>query len=268
MPQKVSVITINYNMADNLAHTIESVASQSYPNLEYIVIDGGSQDASVKVIGRFQDKITTWVSEPDKGRYDAMNKGVAAATGEWIIFMNAGDLFHDTEVISDVFAQSRDDVDLLYGHARRVYPQEGLEQVVLAGPVSLLPIAMNCCHQSLFTRRTILRDRPFDTSLVIAADAEFMIWSKVSGLRFKLADRIVCIFSAGGISDKDRMRSLREQWKILRRHRQITPTRLVKFSSNALIAVTGGFFRRLLPPKVAGPLLRVKWALRLRHRPK
>ena len=91
---KVSVITISYNAVSVIEDTIQSVLNQSYKDIEYIIIDGGSTDGTVDIIKKYQDKINYWVSEPDNGIYDAMNKGIDKATGEWINFMNAGDYFH------------------------------------------------------------------------------------------------------------------------------------------------------------------------------
>ena len=91
----ISIITVSFNAVSTIEKTILSVINQTYPNIEYIIIDGGSTDGSVDVIKKYSDKITYWISEPDKGIYDAMNKGIAIATGEWINFMNAGDILYN-----------------------------------------------------------------------------------------------------------------------------------------------------------------------------
>ena len=95
----ISIVTVSYNAVLTIEQTILSVINQTYPNVEYIIIDGGSTDGTVDIIKKYEDKIAYWVSEPDKGIYDAMNKGVVVATGEWINFMNAGDIFTDGDVI-------------------------------------------------------------------------------------------------------------------------------------------------------------------------
>lgn len=100
---KISIITICFNAATDLENTIASVRSQKYKDYEYIVVDGGSKDATLAVINDNSDKITKWVSEPDKGIYDAMNKGIKMASGEWVIMMNAGDVFADSQVLQNVF---------------------------------------------------------------------------------------------------------------------------------------------------------------------
>ena len=104
MQPKISIITICYNAAEDLARTIDSVRHQTFKNYEYIVVDGRSKDNTQSIINNNLDVITKWVSEPDHGIYDAMNKGIRMADGEWLIMMNAGDVFANPEVLTNVFA--------------------------------------------------------------------------------------------------------------------------------------------------------------------
>ena len=100
---KFSIITINYNNCEGLRRTIESVVNQTCHDFEYIIIDGGSTDGSVDVIKQYADQIDYWVSEPDKGIYNAMNKGVAVAKGEYCLFLNSGDSLHNNSALAKVF---------------------------------------------------------------------------------------------------------------------------------------------------------------------
>lgn len=112
----ISIITICYNAASDLEKTIKSVAAQKFKDFEYIVIDGKSKDSTLNVIKQNEDVITKWVSEPDKGIYDAMNKGICMAEGDWLIMMNAGDVFADSEVLTNVFKNPiSDEISFLYG---------------------------------------------------------------------------------------------------------------------------------------------------------
>lgn len=112
----ISIITICYNAASDLEKTIKSVAAQKFKDFEYIVIDGQSKDSTLDIIKRNEDVISKWVSEPDKGIYDAMNKGIRMAEGDWLIMMNAGDVFADSEVLANVFKNPiSDEISFLYG---------------------------------------------------------------------------------------------------------------------------------------------------------
>lgn len=255
---KISVVTVTYNNAAELRATIQSVLAQTYPDLEYIVIDGASKDNSAQIIRSYQDRIAHWVSERDTGRYDAMNKGAAAATGEWVLFMNAGDAFHDTEVVADMFQQSHDEADLLYGDVLRRYPQEGIERFVRAGSADALPLHMPCCHQSLFARRSLLAQHPFMAQFPISADHEFLLWAKDNGARFKRVDRVVSIFAKGGASDLERMPGLKEMLAIMRLHRALTPGRALKFASFFLRSLVGPLAKQMLPTSMTRWLLQRK----------
>ena len=103
---KISVVTICFNAQEDLLKTIDSVKSLEYSNLEYIIVDGGSSDNTKSIIAQHQQFVSKWVSEPDNGIYDAMNKGILMCTGEWVIFMNAGDVFHSKIVLNEVFSTS------------------------------------------------------------------------------------------------------------------------------------------------------------------
>ena len=111
---KVSIITVCFNAKEMLMTTLEDIRKQKYDNLEYIVIDGKSSDGTLDLVNNDQDIISKIVSEPDKGIYDAMNKGINIATGEWVIFMNAGDTFANENILTRVFKED-DDADVIYG---------------------------------------------------------------------------------------------------------------------------------------------------------
>jgi putative colanic acid biosynthesis glycosyltransferase len=256
-PPKVSVVTVNLNMRRGLKGTIESVIAQNYPNLEYLVIDGGSQDGSTDLIRQYAYKIDYWVSEPDRNLYDAMNKGARAATGEWVIYMNSGDRFHDENAVSDVFRDPHLDADLIYGHALISYEREEVQRLVLAQSPSVLPLRMNCSHQSLFTRRSIVLDSPFSLGLM-AADYEFLVRMHVEGKRFKMIDRIVGVNANGGMSDRNRLRSLSQRFRIAVRYRLMTPRWALCYAGMAASAVLGLWIKCVLPRPLTGWILRHK----------
>src|SRR3954464_9610011 len=219
---KLSVVTVNRDMAAGLAATLDSALAQDYRDFEIIVIDGASRDGSQGVIAQRAARLAYWVSEPDSSLYEAMNKGVAAAKGEWVLFMNAGDRFAAPDVLSRVFAGAHDRADIIYGDHIRHYPEAGIERLVPAEPASVMPRRMPCSHQSLFMRRALLLAHPFDTTL-LAADYEVLLAAYAQGRRFERIGCVVARTQMGGRSDTRRLQSLRERQAILRRHRLMTP---------------------------------------------
>ncbi len=196
---KVTVITVTYNAAVYIEQTIKSVAEQNYPNLEYIIIDGGSNDGTVDIIKKYQQFVTYWISEPDKGIYDAMNKGIDQATGKWINFMNAGDSFFEKGTVKKVIESTNIDVALIGGDAylidgdyKRYDHREGLSAIFNGMP---------CSHQTLFTSTAIMKNYQFDLNFRISADYDFVLKCHIHGYKFKFLDFPIANYLLGGISD-------------------------------------------------------------------
>jgi len=255
---KVSVVTVNFNMADQIAGTLDSVLGQDYPNFESIVIDGASTDGSQKVIAAYGDQLAYWTSEQDRNLYDGMNKGVRAATGDWVLFMNSGDRFADSHVLSAMFAEDHADADALYGHHMRRYPKQGIERVIHAETPHVLPLRMHCSHQSLFMRREILLERPFSLRL-LAADYEAILTAYVAGRRFKRVDCVVAVASVGGRSDNNRLTILWQRISILRRHGLMNFKTALHYAGLISWVLLASPVKRALPKSLV--------AYFLRHRP-
>ncbi len=253
----VSIVTVNRNMKEGLAATLKSVLEQDYPALEVLVIDGGSTDGSRDVIAAHAARLAYWVSEPDESLYDAMNKGVAAAKGEWVLFMNAGDLFASAHALSDLFPDDHGDADLVYGDHLRRYPGSGIERLVRAEEVGVLPRRMPCSHQALAVRRGLLSAHPFDLSLLVA-DYAFLIAAHRAGKRFKRMDCVVARIEMGGRSDTARLRSLRERVGILRRHGLLNLPLQLHYHRLVLRALLSLAVRKLLPRSLTNWILRHK----------
>lgn len=199
---KISVVTVSYNAIGTIENTIISVINQTYDEIEYIIIDGGSQDGTVDLIKKYGDRITFWVSEPDKGIYDAMNKALLYATGEWIIFMNAGDLFYDNSVIGRVFGDNTilNDINVVYGSTKS-HMFFG-NYIIKPASHHLLPICMPFCHQSIFVRTTVMKKYGFDTTIKLIADRKFLldIYRNYPNSFFRV-DTIISIYDAiSGVS--------------------------------------------------------------------
>lgn len=171
MNDKITVVTVCYNSASIIEETIMSVINQTYDEIEYIIVDGLSNDGTIDVINKYKDSISTFVSERDKGVYDAMNKSIELATGDWIIFMNAGDRFSRNTLISDIFNNKNysDKIAVIFGNPIIVYPNA--KYIRNDKPTGNGYIAVN--HQCAFTRRNTLIRYKFNTAFKIAADADF-----------------------------------------------------------------------------------------------
>ena len=252
---RISVITVNRDMAPGLASTLESVLAQDYPNFEAIVIDGGSRDSSRAIIEAHASRLAYWVSESDRSLYDAMNKGVAAAKGDWVLFMNAGDRFAAPDVLSRMAAGNLDHADLVYGHHVRRYPVQGIERLVRAEPPQVLPRRMPCSHQSLLMRRELLVTHPFKIGL-LAADYEVILSAYAAGRRFAQVDCVIAATEMGGRSDSRRLRSLSERMSILCALGLMTPGLALYYRGLMLRAVVAGALKAVLPRSFTARILR------------
>lgn len=169
---KLSIITINYNNREGLEKTIQSVVAQTYKEYEYIVIDGGSNDGSVDVIKKYEGYLTYWVSEPDKGIYNAMNKGTRVATGEYCQYLNSGDSLIHENVLKEIFSQNPT-TDIFSSNSIWL-PSKKLVQAPEDVTLDyLLNVGMN--HQATFIKREILNQYPYDESLKIVGDYKFFL---------------------------------------------------------------------------------------------
>ena len=173
-----SIITINYNGLEGLKQSMTSVLNQTYENYEYIVIDGGSTDGSAHYIEEHSDRLDYWISEKDKGIYNAMNKGVAKATGDYVYFLNSGDYFMFSEVLSLVQKKLvNNPTDILVTGVLKSDPDTGAYEIDVPQNVDKLSLfSKMICHQVLFVKKTIFDNLgDFDESYVIKADYEWLL---------------------------------------------------------------------------------------------
>lgn len=199
---KLSIITINYNNCAGLQKTIDSVVAQTWRDFEWIIIDGGSTDGSKELIEKYQEHFTYWCSEPDKGVYDAMNKGIIKAKGEYLNFMNSGDYFYNIHTIENVFSHELT-ADLIYGDWIKVYPEHEEKRQVPKANFNLTVFFENECHQAMFIKSEILKERGYDINYPIWADWKRWIELSLEGRKFQYVPVTVCRFAAGGFGDKD-----------------------------------------------------------------
>jgi glycosyltransferase involved in cell wall biosynthesis len=208
---KVTVVTIVYNDAANILRTLNSVFEQSSRDYEFLVIDGCSSDGTGELLRALTDKIDKLYIEPDDGIYDAMEKAVDRAAGDWIIFMNSGDVFDDTDVIAR-FLAAEPEADLAYGAV--YYWGPAGDHFRPTRPLGELWKGMVFSHQALFTRREVLREFGFNRALGIASDYALIVRCERAGLKFYDIGFVVAHCQGGGKSDVSFYRSISERFMI------------------------------------------------------
>ncbi|MGM9733136.1 MAG: glycosyltransferase family 2 protein [Prevotella sp.] len=213
---KFTVITINYNNADGLRQTIESVVGQTYGGYEYVIIDGDSTDGSVDVIRKYKANITYWVSEKDGGIYNAMNKGVKAAHGEYLIFMNSGDFFYDNNVLSDVCINIHDE-DIIIGNVLASDTRTIISPPPLNGNLTMYHLYSGAIpHQGSFVKLALQQRHPFDETLKIAADWKFFLQSIIfDNCSVKYINVNVALYDTSGLSSQNPLAMREEKEKVL-----------------------------------------------------
>ncbi|UKT63250.1 glycosyltransferase family 2 protein [Pedobacter mucosus] len=192
---KISILIVVYNAVEHLEQSLLSVIKQAYSNVELIVIDGNSTDGTVDIIRRYSDKIGYWVSEPDNGIYDAMNKAVDKATGDWIYFLGAGDIL--LNVLDKVIDNFKDVNTVYYGD---VYRTDLLK--VFNGRFSMFRSArMSICHQAIFYPNEAIKKHKFNTKYKVQADHNLnMVIQGDLAYKFEYFSAVVCIYEGGGFS--------------------------------------------------------------------
>jgi glycosyltransferase involved in cell wall biosynthesis len=214
---KISVITVVYNAADTIAKTLVSVRGQTYKNIEFIVIDGGSDDSTLSQIKEFDDIVSVQVSESDDGIYDAMNKGAGYATGEYITFLNAGDYYHSDDCLSEIFCDTGVlSYDVVYGS--NYYFKNNKLFLQKPRPLADFYKGMPFNHQSVFVKSDLVKRYPFKHEVYrIQCEYQFLLNLYLSGAIFHEVDTIVAVYEAGGFSDMNFLERSLERWLIVKR---------------------------------------------------
>lgn len=208
---KISIVTIAYNCENEIEETILSVINQQYDNKEYLIIDGASKDGTMDVVNKYRDKIDVIISEPDKGRSDAFNKGIAHATGDYIVMMNAGDLLADDAL--DKFARNYEPgYDVIKGNTIRWNEKTGfksIEHPVIEYPE--IPFNFLVCHQSTYISKSAYeRFGGYGIDYKIVMDFELMLRFARHNAKFMKINENLAVFRMGGISQTSSKRRIKE----------------------------------------------------------
>lgn len=227
---RFSIITVTYNAERVLEDTIQSVIAQNYKNIEYILIDGASTDATPDIIRKYREHIHILISEPDKGLYDAMNKGIKAATGDYLCFLNAGDSLHEDDTIQ-LMVKSIENAhtptqtvqlpDILYGQTAIVdNKRHFLHMRRLSAPETLtwksFKQGMLVCHQAFFANRSIVE--PYDLQYRFSSDFDWCIRLMKKARRLHNTHLTIIDYLDEGMTTQNRKASLRERFFIMAKH--------------------------------------------------
>lgn len=202
---KISIIVPTFNAEKYIKETLESVFKQSFREWECLIIDGLSQDKTEEVVDKYKsDDRIKFFSEKDNGIYDAMNRGVLKATGDYCIFLGAGDIFYNNDVLTNVVSYlEKKKSDVCCGYVKTI--KDGIEGEIRVKPnyimycVRFIPV----CHQSVFAKTELLKKRPFDTTFKIGADQDWIMCMKKRGMRFSYIDLPIAYYSLEGISSSN-----------------------------------------------------------------
>jgi glycosyltransferase involved in cell wall biosynthesis len=209
---KISIITVCYNSQDTIGFTLNSILNQDYKNIEHIIIDGGSTDNTLNIINQYNFKNKIFISEKDKGIYDAMNKGIARSTGEIVTTLNADDIYHNNSTISDVVKLIKESPNEkifigniiffknnIFNNIVRIYDAKFFKKWMLN--IGVMPP-----HPSTFIKKEIYKIYNYNTNFKIAADFEFFLrLFKINNYNFKYLDLTIIRMRTGGISGKNIM---------------------------------------------------------------
>lgn len=226
----LSIITVTYNAGVVLQRTLDSVAAQDYPHIEHVLIDGASKDDTLALLQAHAAQLprTLLLSEPDQGLYDAMNKGLARATGDYVLFLNAGDELADSHILTEIFA-SAPQADVYYGHALQVDLDGRPHGLRLPHPPEKLnwkslQWGMSVCHQAFIVRRSIAVN--YDLNYRICADIDWMIRTLKQVQTAHFTAGVVCRFLLDGLSSKRRKEAWHERYQVLAKHYGTLPNLL------------------------------------------
>jgi glycosyltransferase involved in cell wall biosynthesis len=216
---KLTVITIVFNNVRDIKRTIESVVNQTYQDIEYLIIDGASTDGTLEIIKQYENQVSKIVSEPDKGIYDAMNKGLALAKGDFVLFMNSGDEIYDNQTVEYIFNQP--EADIYYGETEMFNDDwESLGQRRHKAPKTFnwrsFKYGMNISHQAIYIRKSITE--PYDLQYKYSADIDWIIKAAKKTSRIINVNRYVAKYLVGGMSKKKHKKSLIERFKIFTKY--------------------------------------------------
>lgn len=229
---KLSVITIVYNNVRDIERTLLSVLNQTYPNIEYLVIDGASTDGTLEIIKKYESRLSKLITEKDQGIYDAMNKGLALATGDYVLFMNSGDELYAPDTVEKVFSTATD-ADIYYGETE-MYDEnwQSLGRRRHRAPAKFnwksFRFGMSVSHQAIYIRRSLTE--AYDLQYQLSSDIDWVIRAAKKAKKIVGVEAYVAKYLVGGMSKKRHRQSLKERFAIFSKHYGFIPNVLNHFA--------------------------------------
>lgn len=220
----ISIITITYNNCKGLEKTVQNFKQLNYTHKEMILVDGNSNDASIDFLKTIQSDDIKIISEPDKGIYDAMNKGIDLAEGDWCIFMNAGDVFSSSEILNHIPWENIK-ADVIYGNCI-IHYDGGFQREMKAKNLNQLWKGLSFSHQSVFVKTHLLKENHFDLEFKYCADFYQLFSLYRQKKSFYYFDKTIAKIEAGGVSDQKRYKATNEVYKI---NKKLNPTFKIHF---------------------------------------
>ncbi|MCO6499340.1 MAG: glycosyltransferase [Vicingus serpentipes] len=213
---KISIITVVYNGVQHIEQTIQSVISQDYNNIEYIIIDGGSRDGTQEVIKKYEKDVAYWISEKDAGIYHAMNKGWKKASGEWIGILNADDYYLEGIISKVVAAFTASKAAIVYGKMTKLRAIGGESYFKEVAPnLAIMEQTMGIFHPSTFVSRKVYEDlNGFNEKYRLSADYDFLLRAYQKKYAFHYLDEVLTVFRIGGVSNTN-CQSFKEGYQLL-----------------------------------------------------
>jgi glycosyltransferase involved in cell wall biosynthesis len=236
----LSVITVVYNNVKDIERTMLSVLGQTYTNIEYIVVDGKSTDGTLQVVEKYKDRIAKLISKKDEGIYDAMNKGLSLATGDYVIFMNSGDEFYSPQTVEQVFATAPD-ADIYYGETEMMDESgANLGQRRHAAPKAFtwksFKYGMSVSHQAIYIKRSLTKS--YDRKYQLSSDIDWVLHAAKKAKTIVNVHQYVAKYLLGGMSKKRHHQSLKERFDIMKQYYGLVPTLL----NHVVIAFNLGWY--------------------------
>jgi len=214
----ISIITVTYNAQEHLEQTMQSVFAQTYPNIEYIIIDGGSKDRTIDIIKKQEAKLSLWISEKDEGIYDAMNKGIRKAKGELIGMINAGDYYEPdaVELVVAAYIENQN-TGIFHGNINLLNPDGSFFKLKKPNTnLSELYEGISLFHPTFFVTNTVYKEQGlYDTTFKISADFDFALRCYLAKIPFFYIDKLIAGFRLGGFSSQNSNNGIYESRDVL-----------------------------------------------------